>query len=128
LPKIKFPSIRVLALCSPVLLAACVAKVAPDQSGSYFKLTNIGKNGDVCQVLTDGSGTPVKIRGSIFSKGDNGCTAAQAYTQGKIVGANIMEVTSSRAKVGWKNSGYMDIQVTKYGNRRHIWVPATKGG
>ena len=108
------------------MLAACVAKLPADTSGNHFKLTDIGKNGDACRVLTDGTGIPVKIRGSIFTTGDKGCAAAQAYTDGKIVGTDIMEVTATRAKVGWSGSGYMDIQVTKYGNRRHIWVETPK--
>jgi len=107
-----------------VALAACVAKVPADSSGAHFKLTNIGKNGDVCEVLTDGTGEPVKIRGSIFSKGNPGCAAAQAYTRGKITATDDLVITSTSAQVHWRKSGYINIRVTKYGNRSHGWVPA----
>jgi hypothetical protein len=100
--------------------------MAQDENNSYFKLTNIGKDGNVCEVLTDGGGDPVKIRGSIFTKDDTGCAAARAYTDGRIVGVNIMEVTATQAKVGWKNSGYMNIRVNQYGQRRHAWIETPK--
>ena len=105
---------RLRYLILPLLLAGCVQKLPQDAGGNYLKFTNIGQNGDVCEVVTDGTGKPIAIRGSIFAKQSNGCVKVQTYTPQKIKHADILTVSRTGADIGWKKSGTIKIIITKY--------------
>jgi hypothetical protein len=117
---------RIRYLVLPLLLAGCVQKLPQDAKGDYLTLINVGKNGDVCEVLTDGGGKPVSIRGSVFAKPGDGCIKAKAYTSLSIKQPDELRVTPMGAEVYWRKSGMIKITVTKYGLRRHVWIEEKK--
>jgi hypothetical protein len=117
---------RLRYLILPLFLAGCVQKLPQDAGGDYLTFTNIGKNGDVCEVITDGAGKPIAIRGSIFAKKSNGCVKVQTYTSNTIKHADILTVTGTGAEIGWKKSGKIKITINKYGQMRRVWVEEAK--